>query len=137
MSAAFFLPNTKAGDGPPGILADAIDFATGEYLSIERSYDPTDAALFTAVRTVRGSGSAVEDVGQRYHEHPLVDDGLEMFLRQETEFAVRHLTESKQIKALSVAIATADDYGEVAYKYENIAQQRERTALARMNEIAP
>ena len=49
---------------PPGILADAIDFETGEFLSIDQGIDPTDAWLITsatcAVERNSGAGAKVD-----------------------------------------------------------------------------
>lgn len=119
----------------PAILADAVDFKTGELLSISRGYDPTDGAVFTALRTVRASGSAVEDVGQKFHEHKLVDTKLEPFMKQEVAFALKHLTDSNQVELQSVDIASDADYGEPQIRYFNRAQQQDRTATARTQEI--
>jgi len=130
-----FLVEQKFPVTVPAMLADPIDFKTGELLSIERGYDPTDGAVFTALRTVRGSGSAVEDVGQKFHEHQLVDPQLEPFMRQETEFALVHLVETKQVEFASAVVVQGDDFGEMQLKYRNLVQQRDREAAARLSDI--
>ncbi len=130
-----FLVEQRFAVTVPAILADPVDFRTGELLSIERGYDPTDGAVFTALRTVRGSGSAVEDVGQKFNEHQLIDPQLEPFIRQETEFALRHLTDANQIQMQSVDVIEGADFAELQAKYINVAQQRDRTAAARTSDI--
>jgi hypothetical protein len=134
VAVALLLSNQRQGE-PPGILADAIDLETGEYLSIERSYDPTDAAVLAALGTVRDSGSAVQDVGQRFHEHPLIDDRLELFFRQEVDFALRNLTRSGQVRLERVAVTTGDDWAELSVFYTNVSAQKTRTASVRVTEI--
>lgn len=131
-----FLVEQRFAVDVPALLADGVDFRTGELLSISRGYDPTDGAVFTALRTVRASGSAVEDVGQKFHEHQLVDPQLEPFMRQETDFALNELVEAKQIELRSVAVLQDNDWAEVQVKYFNAAQAVDRTAAARVQDIA-
>ena len=83
-----FLPEVYVDTtGPPGILADAIDPETGEYLSLTRGFDPTDAAVLTALRTIRATGSAVENVGHRFVDMELVGPDSPSFLEQEARRA--------------------------------------------------
>jgi len=134
--AGFFLGATGTDPGaPPGILADAIDPETGEYLSIVRSYDPTDAAVLTAIRTQAKSGSAVQNVGQKYHEATHVLPSLPDFLRQETEWALRHLTESGQISLETVDVVEGDDWAEVQIEYINVARQKRQKAVLPLTEL--
>jgi hypothetical protein len=130
-----FLVEQKFPVEVPAMLADPIDFRTGEFLSIEQGYDPTDGAVFTALRTVRGTGSAVQDVGQKFHEHQRVDPQLEPFMREETSFALQHLTETRQIELESVGVLMDDDYAELQLKYFNVAEQQQRIAQARTTEL--
>lgn len=130
--AGFFVPVTYAAPGEPiGILADPINPKTGEYLSIERGFDPTDAAVLTALSTVRGSGSAVLEVGQRFRDATHVTEATGTFLRQEVDLALRHLVESGQIRLERVVVLadTTADYAEVAVYYVNLARGEERTAV--------
>jgi len=53
---------------PPLILADAIDPATGDLASLLEGASLADAFAIEAVRIQRGTGAAVRDVGNRYHE---------------------------------------------------------------------
>lgn len=134
--AVYFLPvNFKTTGVPLGMLADPIDFATGELLSIERGFDPTDLAVITALRTVRGSGSAVEDVGQRFADAKLITPQLEAFFREEVRLALDHLTSSKQIRVESVTVVTENDAGEVQVEYFNIARNAQRTVALALNQL--
>lgn len=134
VSREFLIEQRYATDFP-ALLADPIDFRTGELLSICRGYDPTDGSVFTALRTVRNSGSAVENVGQKFHEHPLIDPQLEPFMREETAFALSDLVDADQIEIRSVEVPTGDDWAELQLKYFNVAQQADRTADARISQL--
>lgn len=125
--AVLFTPvNYRTTGVAIAMLADPIDPATGELLSIERGFDPTDAAVINALRTVRGSGSAVEDVGQRFADAKHVTPQLEAFLREEVRLALNGLTSTNQIRLESVAIETVDDTANVHIVYTNIARGVER-----------
>lgn len=128
--AVFFLAVNFTVTGQPiAMLADPIDPATGELLSIERGFDPTDAAFINAMRTVRESGSAVESVGQRYADAKLITPQLESFLREETRLALEPLTSTNQIRLVSVAVRTQDTIAKLVVVYFNIARNREQTAV--------
>jgi hypothetical protein len=130
--AGFFVPVTYVAPGEPvGILADPIDPRTGEYLSLERGFDPTDAAVLTALRTVRGSGSAVLEVGQRFQDATHVTDATATFLFQEVELALRHLVHTGQIRLerVSVVAEPGKDFAEAAIFYVNLARGEERIAV--------
>lgn len=125
--AGFFVPALYEDPGaPPGILADAIDPATGEYLSIERGFDPTDAAVLTALTVVRGSGSAVADVGQRYQDLERVDDTAAQFIASETSRALKRLVDSRQVVLERVAPLLGDDWAELQIEYRNVPRGQRR-----------
>jgi hypothetical protein len=117
----FFLPKTFAdvAVAPIPWLADPIDPVTGQLLSIEQGFDPIDSAVIVAMRTERGSGSAVEDVGQRFRDAPRVDETLPQFLRMETQLALKHLTDAKDIAIRSVETTGEDDVGTVRLTYRS------------------
>lgn len=126
-SAVFFTPvNHRLTGVPVAILADPIDFATGELLSIERGFDPTDAAVITALRTIKGTGSAVEQVGHRFTDASHITPQLESFFREETRLALLHLTSTNQITLDEVVVVTEADTAEVQVHYTNIARGEER-----------
>lgn len=105
-------------------MADAIDVATGEYLSIERGFDPTDAAFLTAMRTVRGSGSAVENVGQNFADHPRVDPKLGPFMREEVRLATKTLVDSGDLLVQNVSVKSLGDGAEVYIEWKNLARDK-------------
>lgn len=134
--AVFFVPVNFTLTGEPlGMLSDPIDVATGELLSIERGFDPTDAAVFTALRTVRGSGSAVEGVGGRFGAAKLITPQLETFFREEVRLALEHLVTAKQIRIEEVTVKTEDAAAEVLIRYTNIARNVERTVSLPLNQL--
>jgi len=134
--AVFFVPVNFTVTGEPlGMLSDPIDISTGEMLSIERGFDPTDAAVFLAMRTVRGSGSAVEDVGQRFGDAKLVTPQLETFFREEVRLAFEHLVTGKQIRIEEVTVVTEDTATEVRTVYFNVARDAERTVALPLNQL--
>ena len=53
---------------PPLILADKIDPLTGDLASLLEGADLATAFAVEAMRIQRGTGSAVRDTGNRYHE---------------------------------------------------------------------
>jgi hypothetical protein len=123
----FFTPvNVTVPGKPIAMLADPIDPATGELLSIERGFDPTDAAVINAVRTVRGSGSAVEDVGHQFGSATHITPKLEISLREEARLALENLTSSKQIVMQEVSVQTEDTEAGVLLVYENVAKGERR-----------
>ena len=134
--AVLFIPvNFSVTGDPLGMLSDPLDVATGELLSIERGFDPTDAAVFTALRTVRGSGSAVEDVGQRFGDAKLVTPQMETFFREEVRLALQHLVAAKQIRVESVEVVTLDTAAEVQILYVNVARNAQRGVALPLNQL--
>jgi hypothetical protein len=134
--AVFFTPVNFVQTGEPlGMLSDPIDFATGELLSIERGFDPTDAAVFTALRTVRGSGSAVEDVGQKLQDAKLITPQLVTFFREEIRLALEHLVTAKQIRLESIDVQTQDTAAEITVTYWNVARGKSRTVSLPLNQL--
>lgn len=117
------------------MLADPIDFATGELLSIERGFDPTDAAVINALRTLRASGSAVDDIGHRFTDASHVTPQLQSLFREEARLALLHLTSSSQITLDEVLMVTEGDSGEVQVHYTNIARNAERSVALPLGQL--
>jgi hypothetical protein len=113
----FFMPVKFTDDDPVAWLADPIDPATGELLSIERGFYPTDSDVITALRTERASGSAVEDVGQQFRKAKRIDPQLPEFLRQETVLALKHLTESGDLRLDRIDPAGVGDTALLSIQY--------------------
>lgn len=123
--AGFFVPVVHVDpDEPIAMLADPIDCETGELLSIERGFDPVDADVLFALRVERGSGSAVEDVGQQFRKATHVDPALPALLREETRLALQHLVDVGDV-SFTGSTVTADDYADLQIRYQNVARQRE------------
>lgn len=108
------------------IMADAIDVSTGDYLSIERGFDPTDAAFLTAMRTVRGSGSAVENVGQRFGDATHVNPELPAFMREEVRLATKELVDAGDLRIERVETTPFGDAAETMIEWFNVARQKSR-----------
>lgn len=67
--AAAYVEQRHAPAAPSiAILADAIDPATGEYLSITEGATIADGLVVQLLRTERGTGAAVLEFGQRFRE---------------------------------------------------------------------
>lgn len=67
-ASAFALQQHAVSEPPPAILADLIDPATGEFLSLVDSATIADGLVVHLLRTQRGSGAAVLSYGQRFRE---------------------------------------------------------------------
>jgi hypothetical protein len=123
--SAFLLDTAGVPNGAvAAIMADAIDVATGEYLSIERGFDPTDAAFLTCARTVRGSGSAVESVGQNFADHPRVDPQLEPFMREEVRLMAKELVDAGDLAIQTVTVTPLGDSAETYIEWKNLARDK-------------
>lgn len=133
--SAFFTGLEFAEPGePPVILADAIDPVTGEFLSLERGFDPTDAAFLLAMTTVRGSGSAVEQVGQRFGDATHVSPQLESFMREETRLAVKPIVDRGDLELGTVAVTdNGNGSVELYVEWANIARDKEQKARLPLN----
>lgn len=125
--AGFFLEERFTDETkPPGILADAIDPKTGELLSIVRGFEPTDAALLAALATKRGSGAAVETVGQRFADVRMIDPSTPGVIRSEVDTALAHLVKDKQVSLQRVEPVVGTDWAEAQITYINRAQNKRR-----------
>jgi hypothetical protein len=122
-SDLFLAQNFPLADGePPGMLADAIDPQTGELLSIERGFDPTDAAVIQAMRVQEATGTAVQNTGNRMSEIKLIDDHFPQHAKAEGARMVEHLTDAGDLALLDVEVESEFDTGEVQLFYENLAR---------------
>jgi len=127
--AGFFLEERFVDETvPPGILADAIDPSTGEYLSISRGFEPTDAAVLAALGIERGSGAAVESVGHRFGDLKILDPSAPGFIVAETQRALGDLVRDGRIKLEKVTPLVENDWAEVQVTYVNKAQNRRRSS---------
>lgn len=126
--AGFFVPNVYdlPKDQVVGFLADPIDMTTGEYLSIEEGFDPTDAQVITALRTVRASGSAVQNVGRDFSEVTHISPRHETILRQEIVLALQELIDLREIEIVSITVEEGEEeYGAwLRYRHTPTGQLR-------------
>jgi hypothetical protein len=116
-------------DEPIAMLADPIDFETGELLSIERGFHPVDADVITSLRTERATGSAVQDVGQRFRDMTHIDEKSPAFIREETRIALQHLLDAREVE-LSITPVAEGDTGELQLAYKNLARRDDERPLA-------
>lgn len=133
--AGFFVPQLfSEPTEPPGILADAIDPETGEYLSISRGIDPVDEQVLVALTLRRRSGAAVMDDGHEFDQIRKVDDSARTVIDAETRRALSRLAGNGDIKLRKVyAVAEpGNDWGEVSVEYENTRVQSNRRRLAKV-----
>jgi hypothetical protein len=121
--AGFFVPLTFAAPSePPGILADAVDPETREYLSIVRGIDPIDEQVLIALTLKRGSGAAVTDEGQDFASIRKMDESTATLIDTETRRALSRLVTQADIRIRKITpLADAnDDWAEVVVEYENL-----------------
>jgi hypothetical protein len=136
--AGFFVPQKFTDpSAPPAILADAIDPETGEYLSISRGCDPIDQQVLIAMTAERGSGSALENDGQKFGGIRKITETTEALIDGEARRALARLVDARDIRVRRVyANAQPDnDWGEVSVDYENLRAPDVRRRLARVNPV--
>jgi hypothetical protein len=102
-ASAFTVLEYPAQLPPAAILADAIDPATGELESVFRGRGLADAMMIEAMRIHRGSGAAVRDVGNRFHEVRYVDGTTGEVMASLAREAARPAEEAGVAKFLRVA----------------------------------
>ncbi len=131
--AGFFVPQTYADPtAPPGILADAVDPQTGEYLSISRGMDPIDQQVLIALTVGRGSGVAVQDEGHEFGSVRKTTETARTILDATARRALDRLVRAGDIRIREI-VAEADpsgDSGGVTVEYEN-----QRTGLRRARQV--
>lgn len=109
-ASAFALQQHAVSEPPPAILADMIDPATGEYLSIVDSATIADGLVVHLLRTQRGSGAAVLEFGQRYRELSHVTEESPELVESMTREALRPATDAGivQFKSIEVEVDAED-----------------------------
>jgi hypothetical protein len=129
------VPQTFDDPGqPPGILADAIDPYTGEYLSILKGMDPIDAQVLDALTIKRGSGAAVRNDGQRFADIKKVDDAAATLIDGETRRALSRLVENQDIRVARVdpVADQNNDYADVVVQFKNLRARPKDLRAARV-----
>jgi hypothetical protein len=105
---------------PPAILADDIDPMTGEFRSILRGVHPVDGMVVVALRTQRGTGASVPDVGSELATIDKVDDALPQRIKFEIQAALTPLVKRQLIRIGSIVSASVDDAASAYCEYTNL-----------------
>ena len=129
--AGFLVPLNYVIEGePPAFLADAIDPMTGEFLSIEQGFDPTDAWVLHQLSLQRGSGSAVLNDGRDYSDVTHVDEPRRRILEQEIRRPLKPLLDSREIEILKLTVTEVGTDGfEGHLSYRQVSNGVERTGV--------
>lgn len=134
--AGLFIPNDFVPRGEPvGILADAIDIETGELLAIDAGYDPDDAWIINTLRTVRGSGSAVENTGRDFSSVTHVSPEDEADLKQQIRAALKPQLERRAIVITELTVLSIEDAFEVHLAYSRAVDGRERELTLQLGDL--
>ena len=128
--AGLFVPETYPAQGrAPGILADAIDPATGDYASIRLGMHPIDQQVIAALSIVRRSGAAVHDDGHELNEIKVVDDAVNQRIDSAVRRALKRLADAKDIRIDSLQPVTSQDSsaGYALVRYVNLRASGDRS----------
>ncbi|HEY4120897.1 MAG TPA: hypothetical protein VGM56_23700 [Byssovorax sp.] len=109
---------------PPAILADDVDPMTGEYRSILRGVHPVDGMVVVALRTQRGTGAAVPDVGSDLAALDKVDDTLPQRIKFEIQAALASLVKQRLIRIDAIVTAADGDAASAYCEYTNLQTQK-------------
>ena len=128
--SGFLVPLNYALPGKPyGVLADAIDPTTGEFMSIVQGFDPDDAWVLAQLSIDRGTGAAVVDDGRDFSEVSHVSARHASVLQQEILRPLKRLVDQKVIQVVSLKIdelESADGY-EATLVYRKPGRPDQRT----------
>jgi len=104
------------------ITADYIDPATGDYVSMTSGLNPIDAQVILALTTVRGSGAAVLDLGQRLGDIDKIRKTVEREIQSEVRQAFKQLLQQRDIrlKSFTFDVQRENDYVGVVIEYVNL-----------------
>ena len=105
---------------PPAILADDIDPQTGEFRSLLRGVHPVDGMVVFALRTQRGTGASVPDVGSELATLDKVDDAFPQRIKFEIQAALAPLVKRKLVRIGAIVSASADDSASAYCEYTNL-----------------
>jgi hypothetical protein len=107
---------------PPVLMADNIDIETGDFASIFWGPHPIEAAIRDAFRFWRGTGAAVQDVGQAFAEIKKKTSTAERDIRDEALRILKPFVDRAEIEILTLTVDTelAEDLGAVAIEWLNL-----------------
>lgn len=107
----------------PGIAADNIDQETKDLASMLEGADAIDAQVQLAMTTLRKSGAAVQELGQRFQDIRKITDNVSILLEQEARTALARLVKANDITIESVFVVvntpSTDAWAEVTVNYVN------------------
>ena len=101
--SAYTLTEQNERTAPPAILADDIDPDTGDFRSITSSARIADGMVVHALRTQRGTGAAVRELGQRWREITHVDDQSPELVESLTREALQLARDAGVVRLVSAA----------------------------------
>jgi len=112
----------------PVIAAERIDVASRDIASVLSSANVIDAQVQLALTVERGSGSAVENVGQNFKSVRRLGDDAQQLLEAEVRIALRELVERNDIYIESVAVEvdSPNTWAEVTVNYINLRVRKPR-----------
>lgn len=91
------------------MLAEKIDVGSGDLLSLVEGLDPVDAWVLTQLRTVRGSGSAVQDQGHSLTEIENNDTTTPALVAYEIDRMLKPAVDRGDIEVVSRIVQAGDD----------------------------
>jgi hypothetical protein len=110
--------------GPPSpLLADNIDPQTHDYVSLFEGRDVIEAQVLIALSVVRGSGAAVVDIGNRFHEIRKILPSIKSVLDSKAREALRLLITKQDIRYRGIELTVLDEGNqtvECVVKWENL-----------------
>jgi hypothetical protein len=113
---------------PSPLLADAWDPSTRDYSSLSAGFDVVDAAVITALCTVRGSGASVMEVG--LGEIPAkITSAVENEIESGVRLALQALSRAGDVRVRRVDVAVDQGAQQVTVRldYANLRAGAERS----------
>ncbi len=116
--------STPGALAPPNILlAPLIDPVTHDFLSLENGMDPVDAMVINALKIVRGSGPAVQNVGNRLRDIRKITEATKNEIKAQVQTALADLIRRGDIRYLGTdfdVYAPGDQTIQARVKWENL-----------------
>ena len=100
------LPTVGQQSQAPVILADYYNPGTRDFASMMSTLDHIDAQAVIAITTKRGSGPAVENVGNNLHKIKKITDSIETDIKSEIKTAFKRLTDNGDVTLKPITFET-------------------------------
>lgn len=123
-AASFFTENIIDPAKPAAILADDIDYSTGDLNTILSGVHPIDAAFADQFKIQRGSGASVMEQGNDFHKIKKNLESTPRALRQEVDRIAAPFVARGDIRLDEVIAEAVTDTGEVVVSYINLRTQK-------------